>query len=399
MNLYNIYCRLFQKVMFVGTHLLNWSFPKIIKGQGSVKEIPGILASHGIDNVIVVTDPGLTKLGLPDGMLAALKDAGIAYTVFDSVQANPTVDNVEAARAEYISAGCKGIIAFGGGSPMDCAKTMGARIVRPKKSVQQLAGLLKIRRKLPFMIAVPTTAGTGSETTLAAVITDSATHEKFPINDTHLLPAYAVLDPELTVGLPKKITSTTGMDALTHAVEAYIGSSNTKQTAEKAVEATQLIFKYLERAYNEGSDIEAREQMLLASHYAGIAFTRAYVGYVHSIAHALGGLYGVPHGLANSVILPVMLDWYGKSAYKRLAQLASAVGIQGGSDEEKAKLFISDIRAMNKRMDIPEKFDFIKEEDIEFIVTRALHEANPLYPVPKIMDRADCAAVVRSLMA
>ena len=400
MKPYHLYCRAYQKVMYVAEFVLPWHFPKITSGAGSVKKAAKILRQNQIDNVIVVTDKGLRGLGLLDPMLKSLDDAKIKYCVFDGVQPNPTIYNIEDAREMYLANGCKGIIAFGGGSPMDCAKAMAARIVNPKKSVADMGGLLKVGKKIPTMIAIPTTAGTGSETTLAAVVSNPETHEKYPINDPHLLPAYAILDPELTTGLPKHITSTTGMDALTHAVEAYIGQSNTKDTAEKALEATKLIFRYLKKAYDHGDDLMAREKMLLASHYAGIAFTRAYVGYVHAIAHTLGGFYGIPHGLANSVILPYVLDYYGETAYHRLADLADAADLQpeDTSDKGKALAFIAAIREMNTYMNIPDGFEQIKEEDIPILVQRALHEGNPLYPVPKIMDAADCEAVIRKLM-
>ena len=214
-------------------------------------------------------------------------------------------------------------------------------------------------------------------------------------------PRYAVLDPKLTVGLPPYITSTTGMDAYTHAVESYIGKSNVKSTIRYAEEATKLIHENIEKAYNNGKDLEARSNMLKGSYLAGAAFTRAFVGYVHAIAHNLGGMYNTPHGLANAVILPYVLDWYGSSVYKQLARLADIVGItnKNMNDEEKAKAFIADIRRMNKAMNIPEKFDFIKDEDIPTLVQRALKEGNPGYPVPKIMNAQECENVIRSLMA
>ena len=191
------------------------------------------------------------------------------------------------------------------------------------------------------------------------------------------------------------------MDALTHAVESYIGKSNVKSTIKFAEDATKLIHENLEKAYINGKDIEARSNMLKASYYAGAAFTRAFVGYVHAIAHNLGGLYGTPHGLANAVILPYVLDWYGSSIYKQLAKLADLIEITKPemNEEEKAKSFISEIRRMNKAMNIPEKFDFIKEEDIDTLVSRALKEGNPGYPVPKIMNKKDCEKVIRSFMA
>ncbi|MDD7398268.1 MAG: iron-containing alcohol dehydrogenase, partial [Firmicutes bacterium] len=244
---------------------------------------------------------------------------------------------------------------------------------------------------------VPTTAGTGSETTLAAVISDPEKAEKYPINDPVLIPKYAVLDPQITVKLPPHITSTTGMDALTHAVEAYIGHSNTKETKEMAIKATKLIFDNLETAYKDGSNLEARNNMQHAAYYAGIAFTRAYVGYVHAVAHSLGAQYHIAHGLANAVILPYFLEAYGKTAYKPLAELADVVGITGSSREEKAKKFIEAVKQMNKDMNIPEHFPEIKEEDIAIMSKHANAEGNPLYPVPKLMDRKELAEMYRKI--
>lgn len=400
MSIKHMYYRLYQGVFRVAVNFLDWTPPKIISGPGSVKKLPAVIKSKGLKKMMIVTDKGLMSLNLLDGLFEGLKAEGIDYVVYDKTQPNPSIDNIEEVRSLYLDNGCEGFIAFGGGSPMDCAKAAGARVVRPNKTVQKMRGQLKVIKKLPPFFAVPTTAGTGSETTLAAVVTDTKTHEKYALNDPRLRPGYAVLDPELTVGLPPHITSTTGMDALTHAVEAYIGHSNTKETSTKAEQATKMIFENLETAYNNGSDIHAREQMLLASHYAGIAFTRAYVGNVHAIAHNLGGFYGVPHGLANAIILPYVLDYYGDTAYERLARLSEFAGVakDGQSDEEKAKAFIQEIRDMNARMNIPDKIDKIQESDIPTIAQRALKEANPLYPVPKIMDLEDCMGVIRRLM-
>lgn len=398
---YERYCRAYQGVMRAAVTVLDWTEPKLIKGAGAVKELPKTVKQLGYNNVLVVTDKGLMGLHLLDSMFEELKNNEIAYIVYDGVQPNPTIDNIEEARALYLGNGCQAIIAFGGGSPMDCAKACGARIARPDKQIPQLRGQLKVLKKIPMLFAVPTTAGTGSETTIAAVVSNPKTHEKNAINDPRLRPKYAVLDPELTIGLPPHITSTTGMDALTHAVEAYIGQSNTPDTEEKAKMATKMIFANLEKAYQDGKNLEARENMLLASYYAGVAFTRAYVGYVHAIAHNLGGMYGIAHGLANAVILPYVLDYFGETAHKRLAELAEAAELDcaGKSDKEKAELFIAAIRQMNKAMKIPEKFDQIKEADISTIADRALKEGNPLYPVPKIMDKEDCVKLIRQLMA
>ena len=398
---YKVYCRVYQKAFKLATNFLSWVAPEIISGEDSVLKIPEILKKKNINNVLLVTDGGLVKLGLPKGLVEALKENGIKCTVFSDVQPNPTILNVENAKDAYLKNSCQALIAMGGGSPMDCAKGAGARVSNPNKTVSKMRGQIKVSKPLPFFIAIPTTAGTGSETTVAAVITDPKTHEKYAINDPKLRPKYAVLDPKLTVGLPPHITSTTGVDALTHAVEAYIGHSNTKETEECAKKAVKMIFENLETVYNDGKNITARNNMLEASYYAGVAFTRAYVGYVHAIAHQLGGIYSTPHGLANAVILPYVLEWFGESAYKRLAELAICAGIadKNKTDAENAVSFIEAIKNLNEKVGIPKKFDFIKEEDIPTIVERALREGNPLYPVPRIMDAKDCEEIIRSFMA
>ena len=393
--------RIYQKALKLGMCFMDWSEPELLEGENAVLRLPSFVKNKGIDKVLIVTDKGLMKLNLLNPLFDELKKEGVEYVVFDDVQPNPTIPNIENCKDVYIQNNCQGIIAFGGGSPMDCAKAAAARVVKPKQSVRKMRGYLKIHKRIPPFFAVPTTAGTGSETTLAAVVTDPETHEKNAICDSNLRPKYAVLDPVLTIGLPPHITSTTGMDALTHAVEAYIGKSNVKSTIRYAEEATKLIHANLEKAYHDGKDLEARKNMLKGSFLAGSAFTRAFVGYVHAIAHNLGGMYGTPHGLANAVILPYVLEWYGPCIYPRLAKLADLIGISKDemSIEEKGKLFIEEIKRMNKEMNIPEKFDFIKEEDISTIVKRALKEGNPGYPVPRIMNAEECEKVVRSLMA
>ena len=393
--------RIAQKVLMLGMCFMDWSEPKLLKGEGAVLKLPALIKSKGINKVLVVTDKGLMNLHLLDPLFEELTKEGMEYVIFDEVKPNPTIPNIEDCKDLYLSNNCQGIIAFGGGSPMDCAKGAAARIVKPNQSVRKMRGYLKVHKKIPPFFAVPTTAGTGSETTLAAVVSDPETHEKNAICDSCLRPKYAVLDPALTIGLPPHITSTTGMDALTHAVEAYIGKSNVKSTIKYAENATKLIHDNLEKAYQNGKDMEARNNMLLASFYAGNAFTRAFVGYVHAIAHNLGGLYNTPHGLANAVILPHVLEWYGDAVYSKLAKLADLIGItkEEMSVEEKGKVFIDEIKRMNQAMNIPETFDFIKEEDIPTLVSRALKEGNPGYPVPKIMNYEDCEKVVRSIMS
>lgn len=387
--MYTAYCRTFQGTMRLGMKFLNWRVPQLLEGENSLLKLPELIQSLHLKRVLIVTDEGIRKVGLMEPFIEQLTALNISNVIYDKTVPNPTFTNVEEALLLYKNYNCEGIIAFGGGSPMDCAKAVAARLARPDKRLEEMKGLFKVRKEMPPFFAIPTTAGTGSEGTIAAVVSNSETHEKFAIMDPSLVPHYAVLDPLLTVNLPKHITSTTGMDALTHAVEAYIGKSNTEETRKYSREAVILIFKYLTRAYENGADIEAREQMQRASYLAGLAFTRAYVGYVHAIAHTLGGFYQIPHGYANAVILPHVLKFYGTTVTKPLAELANLVGIGkiSDSDERKAELFIEAIEQLNKKMSIPTKIEGIDNRDIPVMVKRALEEANPLYPVPKLMNK------------
>lgn len=380
-----IYCRGFQFCFKAALPILPYREPKILNTMDEVAET---FHKKKISRVLIVTDKGISSLGMLNPLLDALKQKDILAVIYDETVPNPTISNIESARALYLEHNCQAIIGFGGGSSMDCAKITGARIAKPHQPVSKMRGILKIHWKLPTLVAVPTTAGTGSETTLAAVITDDKTHHKYPINDFALIPSYAVLDPQVTVGLPKHLTSTTGMDALTHAVEAYIGGSTTAHTRAMAEEAVILVRKYLKRAYDDGHDIEARTKMLRAAYCAGVAFTQSYVGYVHGIAHSLGGQYGIPHGLANAVILPHMLDEYGSACYKRLAKLARKCDIAEWMDDDvtASEKFIHWVKEMNHSMKIPEYLYEIKPEDIPVMAAHADKESNPLYPVPKLMD-------------
>ena len=394
---YKVYCRTYQTAFRVMLPVLPYREPELLS---HLDDLPGFLEDRKISSVLLITDKSLRSLGVTKPLEDALFDKGISCAVYDDVLPNPTIPMVEKCCALYRSSGAQAMIAFGGGSPMDCAKAAGARVVCPNKPVKKMGGLLKVHRKTPPLIAIPTTAGTGSETTLAAVITDPETHHKYPINDFVLIPDCAVLDYHVTLGLPPMITATTGMDALTHAVEAYIGRSTTKLTRAMSEEAVVLIAKYLLRAYKDGSDETAREKMLRASYCAGVSFTRSYVGYVHGIAHSLGGQYGVPHGLANAVILPYLLEAYGKSAEKPLASLARKARIapQGASDHAAAATFIRWVRAMNAKMEIPTVIPEIRTEDIPAMAANAARESNPLYPVPRLMSRQELEGIYLKLM-
>ena len=387
-----VYCRIYQKAFKLTLPILPYRVPELI---GDMEGLAKLLNTKNIKRVLIVTDKGITKIGLTDELKEQLTKHNIEYSYYDDTVSNPTIQNVEEAKQMYLDTKCEAVVAFGGGSAMDCAKICAARIAKPNQPVSKMEGLLKILKKTPLLIAVPTTAGTGSETTIAAVITDEKTHHKYPINDFNLIPYYAVLDYRVTVGLPKHITSTTGMDALTHAVEAYIGGMTTKFTREKSENAVVLIHKYLKRAYDDGTDVEARKNMLQASYDAGLAFTRSCVGYCHGIAHSLGGKYGVPHGLANAILLPILLEEFGETCARQLAHLARLCEIATTSDSDSvaAKKFIAWIKEMNEYMNIPSTFDMIKREDVPEMAKHAAKESNPLYPVPKLMDANELAEV------
>ena len=396
-TLKKVNCRLFQGVFRLALPFLPYRKPKILE---SVDSLPALLGQKGADQILLVTDKGIRELGLTAALESRLKQAGIGCLVYDDTVANPTTDNVEEAAALYKLRGCQAIVAFGGGSSIDCAKAVGARVAKPHKTLGCMAGILKIRRRIPLLIAIPTTAGTGSETTLAAVITDAKTRHKYSINDFPLIPRYAVLDPDVTRSLPPSITATTGMDALTHAVEAFIGRSTTKETRQDALEAVRLIFANIDAAYKNGSDMEARRRMLHASFLAGSAFTKSYVGYVHAVAHSLGGQYNIPHGLANAVLLPFVLEAYGPCIYKKLHRLGVAAGLASlsDSDEQGARAFITAIRDMRRRLQIPDTLPGIREADIPALARHADREANPLYPVPCLWDAKELERFYQTVM-
>lgn len=382
------YCRVYQTAFRLALPVLPYRQPERLS---HVSEIPEILRRHGCRRPLIVTDASLVSLGLIRPLTQALMAGKIHWTLYDGTEANPTTANVEAALLLYRNNGCDSIIGFGGGSSMDCAKAVGARVAKPRQSLGQMKGILKVHRRLPLLIAVPTTAGTGSETTLAAVITDAETRHKYAINDFPLIPRYAVLDPQMTATLPPFLTATTGLDALTHAVEAYIGRSTTRETRQAALKAVRLIFANLERAVENGSDQAARKRMLAASYYAGWAFTQSYVGYVHAVAHSLGGEYGVPHGLANAILLPRVLEAYGPVIDKKLHCLAIAAGLAGKDTppEEAARTFIGAIDRMEEKFGIGKTVPALREEDIPKLAAYADREANPLYPVPVLMDKKE----------
>ena len=389
-------CRGVQLCFRTAMPVLPYRLPDILD---SIAQVPETLRKEQISSVLLITDPGIRRCGLTKGLEDLLAENRIHCAVYDRTVANPTSENVEQARTLYIRENCQAIIGFGGGSSIDCAKGVGARIARPRLPLARMEGVLKVHGKLPLMIAVPTTAGTGSEVTLAAVITDSETHHKYAIEDFCLIPRYAVHDPELTRSLPKNLTASTALDALTHAVEAFIGRSTTKETRAEAIRAVSLIFENLDAAWEDGGNMEARKNLLTAAYLAGDAFSKSYVGYVHAIAHSLSGKYNLPHGYTNAVLLPWVLEAYGGAVHRKLATLAVAAGLatEDTVPAIAASAFIRAIRKMNRRYGIPTYFKELREEDIPQLARTADHEANPLYPVPVLMDASQLERLYRQV--
>lgn len=395
-----IYYRSFQTIFKYTAGKIKYSNQQVMTGSDCINNLYKILINNSINNIFIVTTKSILQLDIFNTMLETFKNNSINYTIFKDFTPNPTVKDVDDGYNLFIKKQCTGIIAIGGGSALDCAKIIGIKYTNKNKSCKKLKNIANITHPLPFFVAIPTTAGSGSESTITAVISDHENNTKFAITHPFLRPKYIVLDAKLTIGLPKKMTSTTGMDALTHALEAYLGNNNTKYTDNLALKACKLIFENLETAYYDGSNLEARTNMLIASNHAANAFTIALVGYVHSISHAISALYDVPHGLANAIILPYVLDYYGESIYEKLANVARYcnIGDKSESDKKLCQSIILKIRDMNKNMDIPNKIPEIQKKDIPIIVSKALKEANPLYPVPKLMNKKDCFAVVEKLI-
>ncbi|SHJ83207.1 Alcohol dehydrogenase, class IV [Clostridium cavendishii DSM 21758] len=394
------YYRTIQAAARVGTKIVKFKIPELVSGAGSVNKLPDIMKEQRIDKVLIIVSRTIVKSGLLEDFFGKLKENNISYEIYDSVKPNPTIENIEDCLKVYKNSNCEAIVAIGGGSPIDCAKVAAARATNSNLQIKDLRGFFKVKKPIPPFFAVPTTAGSGSEVTIAAVVTDSNTHEKYAIADLKLVPDFAILDPELTVGVPQHLTASTGMDALTHAIEAYVGKNGTSYTNDKALKAIKLIIDNLENVYKDGTNIEGRNAMLVASNYAGEAFTRANVGYVHAIAHSIGGLYGVAHGLANAIILPKVLEYYGESVYIKLSEIAIYANLGDKNDDKKnlALKLIGTIKDMNKNMNIPLGIKELRQEDIPLISQRAIKEGNPSYPVPKIMSVNECEELLKNLL-
>ncbi len=374
--------------------------PTLFTGVDSSLELCDAIAQMGTRKVLIVTDAMLVKLGILDKIQNRLTDNGIEFVIYDGVLPDPTYDQVEKGLNIYQQNQCEAILAVGGGSPIDAAKVIAARVTN-NRAIKKLAGMFKVWTAPAPLFAIPTTAGTGSEVTIAAVVSDPVTHQKTPLIDPKLVPMVAALDAGLMTGLPAPVTAATGMDALTHAVEAYISKNASSDTDGYAIAATRLIMENLPKAVKQGDNLVARQNMALASYYAGLAFTKASLGYVHAISHNFGAKYHTPHGLGNAIVLPYVLDYSKEEISDRLADLAEVSGLKKGkeSNSELAQKFIDHIRAMQKSFDIPEKLEALKENDIPEIAKLALKEAHYNYPVPKYMDQATCEKFIQQMVA
>lgn len=393
-----ICCRSFQAVLKLGNYTIKYPTPEVLEGPGQVRYLGAFLKGKNLNDILIVTGAGMLGRGMVQPLLDGFDENGIRYTIQCYSHPDPTSDDVELGYEVYREKGCKAIVALGGGSRIDCAKGIAAKAVHPEKKISQLQGLMKVHRPIPTFIAVPTTAGAGSETTVAAVITDSATHRKAAINDPCLIPQYAVLDPELTVSMSPFTTAITGMDALCHAVESYTNHTyNTELENDLAKQAVKLIYHNILTAFADGGNLEARQNMQRAAFFAGRAFTRGCVGYVHAVGHTLGGLYGVPHGLAMAVLLPKVMRQYGEAAHQRLAELGEVCGIPGETRAERTEGLLRWMERTNEAMGLPNSFPMIREEDIDRMITWADREANPLYPVPVIWGREDFRSLIQSI--
>lgn len=366
-------------------------------GAGRLRQAPELLREAGVCRVLVMTTPGMMRRGQLDGTLLQIKENGMEAVVFDRVSPDPTFGVV--AEAVSCADGCDAILAVGGGSVLDAAKAAAAAIAN-KKPAESLVGILKVKKHPMLLIAVPTTAGTGSETTIAAVISDTETHRKRQILDPKIVPFAAILDPELTTGLPMGNTVHTAMDALTHALEAYVSDYATPETDRYAEMAAKMIYEALPVVREEPKNVEMREQLLAASFLAGMAFTRTYVGYVHAFAHSIGGHFGTPHGLANAVLLPHVMRYYLPVCQKRLARMAQLCGVSDDRNEStRAAAFVDSIAAMNKAGGVPERLAEFPRGEIETVIKEAFGECHGTYPVPRYYTHGDAKALLEKICA
>lgn len=352
--------------------------PVSILGRDCLKEIPRYIKPMRFRKALIVSDKVLVDIGLISSLTSVLEESGIFYIIYDNVSPNPTVEQVDYGLRLFQDNGCDFLISFGGGSPHDCAKGI-ALLATNGGSIHDYVGLNQSKAPSAPLIAVNTTAGTGSELTRFCVITDEKQHKKMTITDWHVTPIVAVSDACLMTAMPPGLTAATGLDALTHAVEAYVSTQATPVTDCKALKAIELIAKNLPTAVVDGQDLDAREGMVYAEYLAGIAFNNASLGYVHAAAHQLGGRYGLPHGLANALMLPAVTDFNLIAIPKRYADIARAMGqsIAGLSTADAARLAPAAMRSLIETLGTPQHLRDVRgfnEEDIPLLAAGALED-------------------------
>ncbi|RZQ51324.1 alcohol dehydrogenase [Pseudoalteromonas phenolica] len=360
--------------------------PTLITGNGAMLKLAKLMVSCGVRRPLIIADGFMTQNDNLSALTQLLKDAKCQFTIFDEVVPNPTMLEVENSVTMAQSIQADGIFVVGGGSAIDIAKVVAATLTNGNKP-KKLIGMMRVRNKPLPLFAVPTTSGTGSEVTVAAVISDPVSHQKAFFLDPYFVPLAAGLDTDLLASLPPAITAYTGMDALTHAIEAYIARVHFNDAQSDALTAIRLLLEYLPRAYKNGTDVEAREMVALASFMAGYAFSKQGLGYVHAISHQLSAHYNTPHGLANAVVLPRVLRFNKPHCLIQLAEIESAIS-GGGSDlpeQQLAHSFIKRIDQLSDELQINKSLDSLLEKDFFKIAKQALREANDSYSVPKVM--------------
>lgn len=371
--------------------------PRMIKDEHALLDLVDALKEKHLTHYMIVTTPGFIKRGTLQSFFEALTQNDIQYSIFHDVKPDPEISDVEKLKEIFIKDGCQALIAIGGGSAIDCSKAALACVPMKNLDVKTVLHTGRVSKQLPLLIAVPTTAGTGSEVTAGAVITDPIKKRKYALSHLFLIPKYAVLDASLLTSLPAKMTAYSGMDALTHAIEAYINCFNNRKTNEYALCAIKSIFQYLVPSFEDGLNMQYRLELLEASYNAGVAISNNYVGYVHAIAHGIGGMYHLQHGMINAIILPIVLEEYGGAVVGKLATIADVVGITGATDQDKSKQFIQKLKDLNQIFSIPTSIPEIQEEDIHYLATGAEKEGNPTYPTPVTWNVAQFEKVIRKI--
>lgn len=346
-------------------------------GKGAINEIPAIAKTKGFTKTLIVTDPDLIKFNVAQKVTALLDECGLPYDVFSEVKANPTIENVQAGVDAFKSAKADSIIAIGGGSAMDTAKAIGVIITNPEfADVRSLEGVAPTKNHAVPTIAVPTTAGTAAEVTINYVITDVQKERKFVCVDEHDIPEIAVIDPDMMSSMPKGLTASTGMDALTHAIEGYTTAAAWEMTDMFHLEAIRLIAKHLRGAVENKP--EDREGMALAQYIAGMGFSNVGLGIAHSIAHTLGAHYDTPHGVACAMMLPIVMEYnqeYTGEKFREIARAMDVEGVDGMSQAEYRKAAIDAVKQLSKDVGIPEKNEKVKAEDLEVLAADAYADA------------------------